>query len=171
MPALQNRLLLSSDTHAMDQLQDCLRQRREAHEPVEDLNAFERELHRLFVAAEREALGHELARFDLDVSAIEVEGERYHRVLRCETTYNSAVGPVRVERSLYRPSQGGQTICPLDLRAGIIEGSWTPLAAKQATWVVAHLTPKEGEELFDLLGNMTPSKSTLDVSDHRGSNS
>jgi hypothetical protein len=26
---------------------------------------------------------------------------------------------------------------------------------------VAHLTPKEGEELFDLLGNMTPSKSTL----------
>jgi hypothetical protein len=50
----------------------------------------------------------------------------------------------------------------LELRAGIIEGSWTPLAAKQATWVVAHLTPKEGEELFDLLGNMTPSKSTLD---------
>jgi hypothetical protein len=36
------------------------------------------------------------------------------------------------------------------------------LAAKQATWVVAHLTPKEGEELFELLGNMTPSKSTLD---------
>jgi hypothetical protein len=53
-------------------------------------------------------------------------------------------------------------VCPLELRAGIIEGAWTPLAAKQATWVVAHLTPKEGEELFDLLGNMTPSKSTLD---------
>ena len=53
-------------------------------------------------------------------------------------------------------------MCPLELRAGIIEGAWTPLAAKQATWVVAHLTPKEGEELFDLLGNMTPSKSTLD---------
>jgi hypothetical protein len=50
----------------------------------------------------------------------------------------------------------------LELRAGIIEGVWTPLAAKQATWVVAHLTPQEGEELFDLLGNMTPSKSTLD---------
>jgi hypothetical protein len=28
--------------------------------------------------------------------------------------------------------------------------------------VVAHLTPQEGEELFALLGNMTPSKSTLD---------
>jgi hypothetical protein len=69
---------------------------------------------------------------------------------------------VRVERSLYRPSQGGQTVCPLELRAGIIEGYWTPLAAKQAPWVVAPLTPQEGEELFNLLGNMTPSKSTLD---------
>ena len=162
MQALQNRDLLSSDTNAMDQLHDFLRQRREAHEPVENLDAFEQELHRLFVTAEREALSQELSRFDLDVPVVEVDGERYHRVLRCETTYSSAAGPVRVERSLYRPPQGGLTLCPLELRAGIIEGAWTPLAAKQATWVVAHLTPKEGEELFDLLGNMTPSKSTLD---------
>jgi hypothetical protein len=52
------------------------------------------------------------------------------------------VGPVRVERSLYRRPHGEHALCPLELRAGIIEGSWTPLAAKQATWVVAHLTPK-----------------------------
>jgi hypothetical protein len=146
----------------MDQLHAFLRQRREASAPVEDLETFEQELHRLFVAAEREALSQELARFDLDVPTIEVDGERYHRVLRCATTYNSAVGPVRVERRLYRPPHGGQAVCPLELRAGIIEGYWTPLAAKQATWVVAHLTPQEGEELFTLLGNMTPSKSTLD---------
>jgi hypothetical protein len=162
MQALQNHDLLSSDTHAMDQLQDFLRQRREAREPVEALEAFEQELHRLFVAAEREALGQELSRFDLDVPTIEVAGERYHRVLRCATTYTSAVGPVRVARSLYRRPHSGHAWCPLELRAGIIEGSWTPWAAQQATWVVAHLTPKEGEELFDLLGNMTPSKSTLD---------
>jgi hypothetical protein len=162
MQAWQSHDLMSSDTHAMDQLHDFLRQRREAREPVEDLDAFEQELHRLFVAAEREALGHELSRFDLDVPVVEVEGERHHRVLRCETTYNSAAGPVRVERSLYRPAQGGHAVCPLELRAGIIEGAWTPLAAKQATWVVAHLTPQEGAELFALLGNMTPSKSTLD---------
>jgi hypothetical protein len=162
MQALQTCDLLSSDTHAMDQLHDFLRQRREAHEPVEDLAAFEQELHRHFVAAEREALSRELSRFDLDVPAVEIDGTRCHRVLRCETTYTSAAGPVRVERSLYRHPHGGHTVCPLELRAGIIEGAWTPLAAQQATWVVAHFTPKEGEELFDLLGNMTPSKSTLD---------
>jgi hypothetical protein len=162
MQALQSRDLLSSDTHAMDQLQDFLRQRREAHVPVEDLDAFAQELHRRCVAAEREALGHALARFDLDVPVIEVEGERYHRVWRCATTSTSAVGPVRVERRLYRRPHGGHALCPLERRAGIIAGSWTPLAATQATWVVAHVTPKEGEELFELLGNMTPSKSTLD---------
>src|SRR5438045_1782703 len=162
MQALQSHDLLSSDTHAMDQLQDFLRQRRAAHEPVKELETFEQELHRLFVAAEREALGHELARFDLDVPALDVDGERYHRVLRCATTYHSAAGPVRVERSRYRSPQGGHAVCPLALRTGLIEGSWTPLAAKQAVWVVAHVTPTEGEELFALLGNMTPSQSTLD---------
>jgi hypothetical protein len=84
----------------MDQLQDFLRQRRAARKPVEDLTAFAPELPRLFVAAEREALGHALARFDLDGPASEVDGERYQRVLRCATTYNSAAGPVRVERRL-----------------------------------------------------------------------
>ena len=147
----------------MDQLQAFLRQRREAPAPVEPLAPFAQELHRLFVAAEREALSQALARLDLDVPTIEVHGERYHRVLRCATTYNSAAGPLRVERSLSRQTDGdGRAICPLELRAGIIEGYWTPLAAKQATWVVAHLTPQEGEELFELLGNMPPSKRTLD---------
>ena len=163
MQALQTQDLLSSDTQAMDQLQAFLRQRRAAHEPVTDLDTFEQELHRLFIAAEREALGQELARLDLDVPTLDIAGERYHRVLRCATTYTSAVGPVRVERSLYRQGHGkGRAVCPLELRAGMIEGSWTPLAAKQAAWAVAHLTPQEGAELFELLGNMTPSKSTLD---------
>jgi hypothetical protein len=163
MPALQSHDLLSSATHAMDQLQDFLRQRRAAHEPVKDLETFEQELHRLVVAVEREALGHELARFALDVPVLDVDGERYHRVLRCATTSTSAAGPVRVVRSLYRQGHGGgRAVCPLALRAGLIAGARTPWAAQQATWVVAHLTPQEGEELFALLGNMTPSKSTLD---------
>jgi hypothetical protein len=162
MQAVQSHDLLSSAPYALDQLQDFLRQRREAREPVEALDVFEPELHRLFVAAEREALGRDLSRFDLDVPTIEVAGERSHRVLRCATTSTSAAGPVRVARSLYRRPQSGHALCPLELRAGLIEGSWPPLAAKQAPWVVAQLTPKEGEELFALWGTMTPSKSPLD---------
>ncbi len=162
MQALQSQNLMSSDSMAMDELQDFLSRRRQGAEPREDFDQIEQELHRLFVAAEREALGQELERFDRDVPQIEINGEHYDQVLRCETTYNSAVGPVRVERSLYRHPSGGRSVCPLELNAGIIEGYWTPLAAKQASWAVAHLTPKESEELFEMLGNMMPSKSTLD---------
>ena len=162
MQALQNQGLVSSDLTAMDDLQDFLRRRRQGSAPPEDFDQIEQELHRLFVAAEREALGRELERFDLNVPRIEINGERDDQVLQCETTYNSAVGPVRVERSLYRHPSGGRSVCPLELNAGIIEGYWTPLAAKQASWAVAHLTPKESKELFEMLGNITPSKSTLD---------
>ena len=162
MSALQSRESLSSESSAMDQLQEFLRQRRHAPDPAGDFETFEQTLHRFFVAAEREALGQELARFDLDAPVVDIDGERHHRVLRCETTYTTAAGPVRVERSLYRRPGGGRTQCPLELRAGIMEGCWTPQAAKQATWATAHLTPQEGEEFFSLLGNMTPSKSSLD---------
>jgi hypothetical protein len=163
MQASQICELLSIPQSAFDQLCAFLHQRQNAQEPVEDLIAFEQEMHRLFMAAEREAFAQELARLDMDVPVIEIDGQRYRRVLRCAQTYSSAAGPVRVERTLYRQRQEDErTLCPLELRAGIIAGSWTPLAAQQATWVVAHLTPQEGEELFALLGNMTPSKSSLD---------
>jgi hypothetical protein len=162
MQALQSQNFVSSDSTAMEDLHDFLCRRRQAVEPLEDFDQIEQELHRLFVAAEREALGRELERFDLNVPRIEIDGERYDQVLRCETTYNSAVGPVRVERSLYRHPSGGRSVCPLEMEAGIIEGYWTPLAAKQASWAMAHLTPKESEDLFDMLGNMMPSKSSLD---------
>ena len=162
MPALQSQGLLSSEATAMDELQEFLRQRRQSSEPAESFDEMEQELHRLFVAAEREALGRELSRFDRDVPQIEMGDEGYRRVLRCETTYTSAAGPVRVERSLYRPPGGGRSICPLELGAGLVEGYWTPMAAKQASWAVAHLTPQESEEFFEMLGNMAPSKSSLD---------
>ena len=163
MQALQTCEPLSSDTSAMARLYDFLRQRQAAQEPVADLETFEQQLHALFVAAEREAMGEELARFDVDVPTIEVKGQRYYRVLRCAQTYSSAAGPVRVERTLYRARLGDErALCPLELRAGLIEGYWTPLAAKQATWSVAHLTPQESEACFAMLGNMAPSKSSLD---------
>lgn len=150
MLALQNRAFLSRATSAMDQLHDFLRQRREAHAPVEPLDAVDQERHRRFVAAEREALSHELARCALEVPVVEGDGERYPQVLRCATTSTRAAGPVRGERSVYRSAQGGPPLCPLELRAGILAGAWPPLAAQQATGVVAHVTPQAGEELFAL---------------------
>ena len=106
----------------------------------QDFERFEGELHELFAAAERALLAHELEQLDVDRPAVTIAGQRHHRVLRSTATYTSAVGPVTVLRTLYRAGCE-PAVVPLELRAGIIEGHWTPRAAHQASFLVAHLTP------------------------------
>ena len=142
-------------------LQASLTTLRAHHGAGEDFERFEREVHTLFVDAEREVLGEELDRWDVDLPSVVIGGHVHHRVLRSAETYTSAAGPVTVMRTLYRRGKN-RSVVPLEMRAGMIEGHWTPLAARQAMWVVAHLTPGEGEGLFAELGNMQPSKSSLD---------
>ena len=82
-------------------------------------------------------------------------------MLRSTETYLSAVGPITVQRTLYRAGTE-QAVVALEVRAGIIAGHWTPLAARQASFLVAHMTPQECAATLRELGNMSPSKSTLD---------
>jgi hypothetical protein len=154
--------LAVADEPALAQLRRFLETHRSA-KPVEDFEKFEQDLHALCARVEQEAAAEELARLDIDIPAIKVDGVIHRRVLRCAETYCGAAGPLRVTRSLYSTrADGERAVSPMELRAGIVEGRWTPLAAKQATWVVAHMTPQEGEDLFKMLGSMAPSKSSLD---------
>jgi len=117
----QNLATFGKSGSAMERIQSFLEQRRSKKERIEDLESFERELHAMFMAAEREVLGEEIGRLDIDVPVIEVEGIVYRKVIRCEETYFSAAGPIRVERSLYSTRQDGErAICPLELRAGMV---------------------------------------------------
>jgi hypothetical protein len=132
--------------------------------PNETFEAFERRLHAQLQDVEREVLGEDLARGDVDADAIVIGGTGYRRVLRAEETYMTAAGPVRVERGLYkdRSDEGAPSVVPMELKAGIVGGFWTPMAARQAAWVVSQVTPQIAEQLFARVGNMTPSKSSLD---------
>ena len=123
--------------------------------------ASHRELRALFAEAEREVVGETLERLDVDLPFVEIEGRRYRRVLRSHATYTSAAGAVGVHRTLYRCG-GERAVVAMELRAGIIAGHWTALAARQASVVVAHVTAQEGERVFRELGRMRPSKSSLD---------
>ena len=64
-------------------------------------------------------------------------------------------------RTLYRCG-GERAMVPMEWRAGIVAGHWTGLAARQASVLVAHVTPQEGEAVFGEWGRMRPSKSSLD---------
>lgn len=163
MSVLAEKKHLSSGESALERLQQFIEAQRARREPREDFEQFERELHRYVVAMECELLGEELARWDVDLPVLEIDGASYRRVLRCATSYLSAAGPVRVERSLYGSGISGEAaLCPLELRAGIVEGYWTPRAARQAVRTVALMAPGEAAAHFVELENMQPSRSSLD---------
>ena len=129
-----------------------------------DLGAFERELKERLTAVGREAVADELRKADIDASAVQVGSTGYRRLQREQETYMTTFGPVTVERTLYRDRSdpGERALAVLEPRAGIIGGFWTPEAAKQGIWVVAQMTPGMSEELFERVGTMKPSKSSLD---------
>ena len=146
---------------ALQRLQHEVVAKISAMNEVEDFERFEREVHALFVTAEREVLGDGLSRLDVDLPSVVIDGRVHHRILRGTETYTSAAGPVTVQRTLYRVGKE-RAVVPLELRAGIIAGHWTALAARQGAFLVAHLTPQDSETTLRELGNMTPSKSSLD---------
>jgi hypothetical protein len=129
-----------------------------------DFYDFERELHARLMQAEREILGSVMSASDVDADAIEIEGRVHCRVLRSTQTYMTAAGPVSVERWLYKDRRDptAHALAALDRKLGIIEGFWTTRAAEQASWVVTQMTPQKAEDLFARVGNMAPSKSSLD---------
>lgn len=162
MSAASSIIAEPSPSPAMNALLDFLDARARAAAPVADLAAFERALREKTRAVECEATARELERFDIDVPELLVDGVSHHRVLRSETEYSSSAGLVRVLRTLYRAAGAQTAICPMELRAGIVEGFWTSHAAELAVWSVAHLTPRESAELFERMGGMAPSRAALD---------
>jgi hypothetical protein len=151
----------SSISEGLQRLEAALKKLSDGGLVGEDFERFEREVHAVFVEAQREVVAGELERLDIDLPYVLIKGREHRRVLRSSETYTSAVGPVTVTRTLYR-ADTGKSVVPLELRAGIVEGHWTPLAARQASYLVSELTPQACEDTLRELGNMRPSKSSLD---------
>ncbi|MCY4375157.1 MAG: hypothetical protein OXC31_15470 [Spirochaetaceae bacterium] len=112
----------------------------------QEFESFERAVHQRFVAAERAVLASELQGLDVDVPEVSIGGRSHRRVLRCTETYLSAVGPITVQRTLYRAGSEPAVVA-MELRAGIVAGYWTPRAARQASLLTADLTPQESADV------------------------
>ena len=123
---------------------------------------FERELHTLLAQTECAITEEALSRHDVDLPFVFIDGEMHRRACRCAQTYLTAAGPVSVTRTLYRARRGERAVAALERRVGIVEGYWTPLAARQGAMLVSHLTPRDAEQVLATLGHMQPSKSSLD---------
>jgi len=125
--------------------------------------AFEVELGQAVRGLENELKAADLARYDVEADAVMVDGKEWRKCLEQQPqTYLSASGPVTVARNLYRPADGGKCICPLELRAGIIGGLYTPVLARQVSYLMGHMTSDETSTFFTELGISGPSSSSCD---------
>jgi hypothetical protein len=126
------------------------------------LEVMERELVASLSGVGCAVVGQALVAKDPGGSEVRVDGRRYWQALRAEREYMSSFGRVVVERGVYRSVRNGPTLCPMELRAGIVEGFWLPQAAKLAALGVSDMTPCRAEGFFQELGMMSPSRSSLD---------
>ena len=123
--------------------------------------AFEVDLGHAMRHVENELKAMDLARYDIDAEAVIVGGQEWHKCLADQPkTYLSASGPVTVSRNLYRPVGGGKSICPLELRSGIIAGLYTPVLARQVSYLMGHMTSQDTSRVFLELGMAGPSSSS-----------
>lgn len=122
----------------------------------------EKLIHAAFMEAERAVLREVLAQYDIDSPVVEFENKIYRQSVRSEHDYITVAGKVRIKRSLFRVARGTPSICPMELRAGIVEKFWSPSASKQALLMVSQMNPYDAAKVFKELGAMTPSKSSLD---------
>jgi len=156
-----------SSSFAFGQLSELL-DKRSGLDPAaaaEQQSAFEVSLRGAMTALERDIHTADLTRLDVDDAGLIVDGKRYRR-LREKTRgiVHTISGPVEIERSVYRArgGHGGPTLCPLEMRLGLVDGRWTPAAAEMACRYMAATTSKESAELIALTGGMQPSPAHLD---------
>ena len=156
--------LARSTTDTLEKLVAFIEERRRSDSLSADVAEFEKDVRALCSAVERAATTEELARFDVHAPAVRVDGGECI-VSSCVASASPFPPPAPSASSgISTPTAaaGAEALCPLERRAGVIRGDWTPRAAQLATWVTAHLVPGEAEQLFGRLGGMTPSRSTLD---------
>ena len=132
-------------------------------EAMMTFETFEVELGKAVRGLENELKSADLARYDVEADAVIVDGKAWRKCLEQQPkTYLSASGPLTVARTLYRPADGGKCICPLELRAGIIGGLYTPVLARQVAYLMGHMTSEETSQVFTELGISGPSSSSCD---------
>ena len=81
-----------------------------------------------------------------------IDGEEYYRCMESRATYRSQWGECRFERGLFRRKgeHNAPTVSPLELRAGIVEGTWTPGCAREIAEYVQELPAHRGAQLSDV---------------------
>ncbi len=102
-----------------------------------------------------------MKRADATAPEVEINGERWGNRRETPHDYETLFGMVPLERAVYQQSGRGRVAVPLDLRLGMIEGTYTPRLARIATRALASMPEQEAADLLGEVGTATLSNSTI----------
>ena len=106
-----------------------------------------------------------LSMYDMDAKYIRFGGEVWRRgTKRRAKSYHSIWGKLRVARWTYLRcgDSGGEQLVPLEHRAGLIDGNWTPQCAEGMARLVQSVPPREAAENVEPLGLLPYSRSSFE---------
>jgi len=128
----------------------------------QNFEQFERTLGKCMNQIQAEVTANELVRYDVDEPVVLIGGQEFRRCLDKEPKrYLSASGPITVERNLFRAAGKGKTVCPLELRAGLV-GDCTPVLARQTSYLMGLMPSADTAGVFVEMDVEGPSASTCD---------
>lgn len=109
------------------------------------------------------AIGQWLEGFDTNAPRVVFDGREFYRLDSIEKTYATSRGDVRVERGVYRERgvHNGPTMVPLELRAGMVEGVWTPACAERMAFLAQKEPERQAAQTGAKIGGMAYSSSSF----------
>jgi hypothetical protein len=114
---------------------------------------------------ERKGLSEVMEAADTDNETIWIDEEEYYRVdSACgPKTYRAMSGEVSVERAVYRKKgeHNAPLVSPLEMRWGVVDGSWTPRAAEAMGHLSQKMPEDEAQETSQQLGCLPYSASSF----------
>lgn len=105
-----------------------------------------------------------LARYDCRARYLRHEDTVWRRTSTTTKSYRSMWGPLEVERVAYLPvgQASGSQLVPLELRAGLIDGTWTPQCAEAMARMVQSVPAHEAIDNLTPMGLLDYSRSSFE---------
>jgi hypothetical protein len=126
-----------------------------------DVDRIEARVQEMANAWGRAQMARVMKRADTPSPEVEIRGERWGNRRLHAHEYATVFGPVSIERGVYQQSGRGRVAVPMDLRLGMVEGTYTPRLARIATRALASMPEQEAADLLGEVGTATLSNSTI----------
>lgn len=109
----------------------------------------------------REAMKRAFEAADFDDSEVWINKVQHSRVRRFAEIVHTSFGGVEVEQTSYRKDSKSPPVVAMAKALGLVEGGYTPKAAKIACLLTALVVREDVEKIVDEFGGMTMGSATL----------